>query len=78
MTMRRLSEKNTKILFMQRLSWATRVQAEGVRHPGTADALSYLIKHADLTEPSSMHWTLPHNVATPQHESVFSVPDGRC
>lgn len=29
------------------LAWATRVQAEGVQHPGTADALSYLLKHAD-------------------------------
>lgn len=34
-------------LWKEFISWATRVQAEGVRHPGTTDALSYLIKHAD-------------------------------
>jgi len=28
------------------IDWATQVQTQGVRHPGTTDALSYLIKHA--------------------------------
>lgn len=29
------------------IEWASRIQTEGVRHPGSRDALSYLIKHAD-------------------------------
>ena len=28
------------------IDWAQQTQAEGVRHPGTRDALSYLLKHA--------------------------------
>ena len=28
------------------INWAQQTQAEGVRHPGTRDALSYLLKHA--------------------------------
>ena len=28
------------------IDWAQQAQAEGVRHPGTRDALSYLLKHA--------------------------------
>ena len=28
------------------IDWAKQTQAEGVRHPGTRDALSYLLKHA--------------------------------
>jgi len=34
-------------LWKEFISWAKQVQAEGVRHPGTTDALSYLLKHAD-------------------------------
>lgn len=29
------------------IDWAKQVQTQGVRHPGTTDALSYLIKHAE-------------------------------
>ena len=28
------------------IDWAQQTQAQGVRHPGTRDALSYLLKHA--------------------------------
>lgn len=54
-------------LWKEFISWAKQVQAEGVRHPGTTDALSYLLKHADDLQTYCYDGRLPISNIKSEH-----------
>jgi transposase len=49
------------------IAWAKQKHAEGVRHPGTMDALSYLIKHADNLQTYCHDGRLPISNIKSEH-----------
>lgn len=49
------------------IAWAKQVQAEGVRHPGTRDALSYLIKHTESLQTYCHDGRLPISNIKSEH-----------
>ncbi len=49
------------------IEWAKQTQAQGVRHPGTRDALSYLIKHAEQLQTYCYDGRLPISNIKSEH-----------
>ena len=49
------------------IEWATKVHNEGVRHAGTADALSYLLKHAENLQTYCHDGRLPISNIQAEH-----------
>ena len=54
-------------LWQSFIAWATQTQAEGVRHPGTRDALSYLLKHAKALQTYCHDGRLPISNIRSEH-----------
>ena len=56
------------------IDWATQKQLEGVRHAGTADALSYLLKHANELQAYCHDGRLPiSNIKSEQVAKTISI-----
>ena len=49
------------------IDWAKQTQTQGVRHPGTRDALSYLIKHAEQLQTYCYDGRLPISNIKSEH-----------
>ena len=54
-------------LWAEFIGWAFRVHSEGVRHPGTMDALSYLLKHANDLQTYCQDGRLPISNIQSEH-----------
>lgn len=54
-------------LWTEFIDWALQVHSEGVRHPGTMDALSYLIKHANNLQTYCHDGRLPISNIQSEH-----------
>lgn len=54
-------------LWEEFIHWANQVHSEGVRHPGTMDALSYLLKHANELQTYCHDGRLPMSNIQSEH-----------